>query len=147
MIETISAKDRSIVEGFETDLFKTADGKMLSITFIKHSCLLINFDHHLIYTDPVSAFADFKSLPKANLILITHEHHDHLDPVAIADLETPDTVIIANKSSHDIIGKGEWINNGERKRPFNWIEIEAVPAYNTTQIGRASCRERVYATV
>ena len=132
MIETIATKDPTIIEGYETDVFKTIDGKMLSITFIKHSCLLINFDNHIIYTDPVSTFADFKSLPKADVILITHEHKDHLDPVAISDLETDHTLIMANKSSHDIIGKGEWMKNGESKSPFSWIAIDAVPAYNTT---------------
>lgn len=132
MIQTIQTNNTEVMPGFETDIFKTTDDSKLEITFIKHACLLINFNNHIIYTDPVSTFADFKSLPKANLILITHEHHDHLDPIAIAEIEQPTTIIISNESSYNIIKKGSWIKNGDSTSPYPWIEINAVPAYNTT---------------
>ena len=62
---------------FETDFFKTKDGKELRITFIKHGSLMFEYDGKIMYVDPVSDYADYSKLPKADVILITHEHGDH----------------------------------------------------------------------
>ncbi len=132
MITSIQEKVANIVPGFETDVFETADGKSLKITFIKHASLLINYDGHIIYTDPISTFADYSTLPKADMILITHEHHDHLDPKAIEEIETSGTTIVSNRNSYQIIGKGLWMKNGDTLSPYPWVSIKAVPAYNTT---------------
>lgn len=132
MIETIECPNTNIWKGFETDCFKTADGSSLQITFIKHACLILSFNGQIIYTDPVSTFADFTTLPKADVILITHEHKDHLDPKAIAELEKPTTLIISNKSSYEIIKRGIWMKNGDQLSPYPWLTIKAFPAYNIT---------------
>ena len=39
---------------FESDVFKTKDGKELKITFIKHGSLMFEFDGKIMYVDPVS---------------------------------------------------------------------------------------------
>lgn len=39
---------------------------------------------HVVHIDPVTSEADYTKLPKADLILITHEHSDHLDLKAIS---------------------------------------------------------------
>lgn len=119
-------------KGFETDSFTTTDGKSLEITFIKHGSLAICFDGHPIYIDPVSAYADYSTLPKADVILITHEHHDHFDPQAITALATPHTRIITNKAVQQLLGKGKIMQNGDKWQIENWMEIQAVPAYNTS---------------
>lgn len=119
-------------KGFETDSFTTTDGKSLEITFIKHGSLAICFDGHPIYIDPVSAYADYSTLPKADVILITHEHHDHFDPQAIAALATPHTRIITNKAVQQLLGKGKIMQNGDKWQIENWMEIQAFPAYNTS---------------
>ena len=132
MITSIACNDKLIVPGYMTDIFKTADGKDLKITFIKHASLLLEFDGHYIYTDPVSDYADFTKMPKADLILITHEHHDHLDPKAINNIKKDTTKIVINQSSYNILHEGIVINNGEMTSPYPWIDVQAVPAYNTT---------------
>ncbi len=132
MIESIECSNSNIWNGFETDCFKTANGSILQITFIKHACLMFNFNGQVIYTDPVSTFADFSTLPKADVILITHQHSDHLDPKAIAILDKPTTLIISNKASYDIIERGIWMKNGDQLSPYPWLMIKAVPAYNIT---------------
>lgn len=119
-------------KNFETDSFIATNGKSLEITFIKHGSLAFNFDGHRIYIDPVSTYADYSKFPKADLIIITHEHHDHFDPLAIAALEKPDTRIITNSAVQQMLGKGEVMKNGDELQIEDWIGLQAVPAYNTT---------------
>lgn len=117
---------------FATDTFQTKDGGKLAITFIKHASLLLDYNGRQIQVDPVSEYADYSLFPKADVILITHEHADHLDPKAIATLEKPETVLIANPASRDKLGKGEAMREGDTATPVPYLTIEAVPAYNTT---------------
>ena len=71
------------MQNFETDSFTTKNGKSLKITFFKHASLLIEYAGKKFFIDPVSDYADFTQQPKADYILITHEHHDHFDTKAI----------------------------------------------------------------
>lgn len=117
---------------FQSDKFPLPSGKELSITFIKHGTLMMEYDGHTLHIDPVGMYADYSKLPKADLILITHQHGDHLDKEAIATLSTPDTRLIVTPTVNKELGKGEIYENGQVKRPFPWLMIETVPAYNTT---------------
>ena len=83
---------------FETDKFTTKNGVELVITFIKHGSLQLTFNGRHIQIDPVSEYADYNSFPKADIILITHEHGDHLDPKAISALEKTGTLLITNEA-------------------------------------------------
>ena len=60
---------------------------------------MLTYDNDWIQVDPVSEYADYTTFPKADIILITHEHGDHLDPKAIQAVEKSDTEIIANENS------------------------------------------------
>ena len=132
MIKTEQFDIPDIVPGFATDTFITADGGRLAITFIKHASLLLTFNGKNIYLDPVSKFADYTKLPKADVILVTHEHWDHLDAKAIGDISTEHTILITNANSATILGKGTIMHNGDVLNPTDWLQVEAVPAYNTT---------------
>lgn len=118
---------------FETDTFSTSSNKDVVITFIKHGSLMLAYDGLNIQVDPVTMFADYTIFPKADIILVTHEHGDHLDSVAINQLSKNNTRIIINQSSRDIISKGDVMKNGDNLRLTDNIELEAVPAYNTTE--------------
>lgn len=50
-----------------------------------------------------------------DLILVTHEHADHLDTKAIEVLEKPNTRIVANANSQQIIGKDTIMKNGDTR--------------------------------
>jgi L-ascorbate metabolism protein UlaG (beta-lactamase superfamily) len=115
---------------FESDVFKTPGG-ILTITFIGHASLMLVIKGRTIHVDPWSKLANYRKLPKADIILITHNHPDHLDTNAIALLSKNDTKIILTSASFDILKKGIVMNNCDKKT-IDGIEIEAVPAYNIT---------------
>lgn len=118
------------------DTFKTQSGKVVKLHCIKHGSLMIEYDSRSIQIDPVTnqpSKTDYSTYPKADFILITHEHSDHLDPQAIETLSKADTQIILNKNSQEKLGKGIVMKNGEAMTLSNEIKIEAVPAYNTTK--------------
>lgn len=116
------------IEGFETDTFKTTMGD-LAITFIGHGTLMMTCGGKVIHIDPWSNLADYANLPKADLILITHEHRDHLDPAAIALLRKENTVIAMTEKCRDAVPDGHIMGNGQDRRMQDFL-IEAVPAYN-----------------
>ena len=121
---------------YPVETLTTKDGKPIKITLFKHASLAINYDGKEIYIDPVTKVGetniDYSNMPKADYILVTHEHWDHLDPVAIKELSKPDTVVILNATSQKQLGKGEVISNFQTKDLVDGITLEAVPAYNTT---------------
>ena len=116
---------------FEKDVIKTSAGD-ISITFFGHGSLSVSVGSKIIYVDPVSTYADYSKLPKASMILVTHDHFDHMDVKAIAQLETKSTSVVANSSVVDSLKRGIALKNGEKKT-FDGIVVEAVPAYNTSQ--------------
>lgn len=120
----------------KTDEFTTKSGKKVTITCIKHASMQINFDGIEIEVDPVGAWlkpeTDYATYPKANIILVTHEHKDHFDRAAIHELRTPATSIYVNQAVFGHFKNGLVMQNGETRRYSADITVEAVPAYNTT---------------
>jgi len=129
-------KDGGEVTKYEVERFLTASGKALEITLIKHGSLEIRFQGLSYQFDPVTGLSkptDYAAeFPKADVILVTHEHGDHLDAEAIGQLTEEKTVLLLNETSRRQIGKGEAIGNGESRELPGGILLEAVPAYNTT---------------
>ncbi|MGE5812222.1 MAG: MBL fold metallo-hydrolase [Ignavibacteria bacterium] len=113
---------------FEKDTISTSGGD-LEITFIGHGTLMFNYNGGVIHADPFSKLADYSTLPKADIILITHHHGDHLDPKAIEKIRTEKTAILLTKTASEQFEDGTVMNNGDKKT-INGIQIEAVPAYN-----------------
>jgi L-ascorbate metabolism protein UlaG (beta-lactamase superfamily) len=116
------------LEQFETDLIETSDGE-LSVTFLGHGTLMLAFKDSVIHVDPFSAVADYGRLPSADLVLVTHEHSDHLDPQAVSLVRRQDTEIVLTARCADRLDGGTVMANRE-KRTVKGIPIEAVPAYN-----------------
>ena len=113
---------------FETDLIQTDSGD-LEIAFLGHGTLMMMFAGKVIHIDPYSKVADYSQLPKADLILITHEHGDHLDPGALAHVRSNDTEIVINQGCAPQVEDGIVLQNGDM-HTYDDIKIEAVPAYN-----------------
>lgn len=115
-------------ESFESDTFATI-GQTLTITFIGHGTLMFTFGDLVIHVDPVGREADYSELPRANLILITHEHGDHLDPDVIETLSKADTQLIYTALCSEKVEGGTVMANGDTATVLG-LTIEAVPAYN-----------------
>jgi L-ascorbate metabolism protein UlaG (beta-lactamase superfamily) len=113
---------------FETDVVKTAGGK-LEITFIGHGTLMFTFGGKIIHVDPFSRLTDYSKLPQADMILLTHEHRDHLDLKALDNLRADKTKIILTKNCAQQVKGGIIMQNGDMKT-VDGFKIEAVPAYN-----------------
>ena len=104
----------------------------LNIHFIGHGTLMLDFNGTIIHIDPVKQFGDYDSKPKADIILITHAHGDHLDIDAISKITKNDTKLILNQDAFSKVNKGIVLTNGKSFKIKN-INIKAVPAYNTTE--------------
>lgn len=80
-----------------------------------------------IYIDPWKLPSN---LPKADIILITHEHYDHCSPEDVAKIQKADTVIVTiPAAAKKLKGEVKTVKPGD-KITVKGIEIEMVPAYN-----------------
>jgi L-ascorbate metabolism protein UlaG (beta-lactamase superfamily) len=113
---------------YESDVFETSAGS-LKITFLGHGSLIFTLREKTIYVDPVSQWADFSQFPRADVILLTHEHSDHLDAKALALLRTDKTVVVGPEACTKEIKGMQIMRNGDRQT-IEAMSIEAVPAYN-----------------
>ena len=128
---------RNTKADYQIEHFLTDSGKPVDITLIKHGSLEIRYDGLSIQIDPVSGLGkptDYaREFPKADVILITHEHGDHLDKDAVAALRKEGTVLVTNSRCAKMLGWGKAVGNGESAVLPSDVLVEAVPAYNTTE--------------
>jgi L-ascorbate metabolism protein UlaG (beta-lactamase superfamily) len=115
-------------QAFETDIVKTAEGD-LKITFLGHGTLMFSFGGNVIHIDPFSRVADYSKLPQADMILLTHEHPDHLDLKALEFLRTDNTILVLSEKCAQQVKGGIIMRNGD-VQSIEGLKIEAVPAYN-----------------
>lgn len=81
----------------------------------------------IIYFDPYQ----ISDGPKADLILISHEHFDHCSPEDVAKVQDSGTVIVTEKdSAGKLTGDVRVVTPGETLNVED-IKIQVVPAYNT----------------
>ncbi len=117
----------------ESDYFNPGPGT-LTISFLGHGSLAMELDDFVVYVDAVSDYGIYTRYPKADLILVTHEHADHLDGGVIKTVSKPGTRLVLSPPARNKLGTGEVLRHGETlKIPVpSWkseIEIKAVPAY------------------
>ncbi len=113
---------------FKTDTIKTSAGD-LKITFIGHGTLMFTFGEKVIHIDPVGREADYTTFPKADIIMITHEHPDHLDTNVIESLRTKNTILILTETVARQVSGGIIMKHGN-VRTIDGMKIQAMPAYN-----------------
>jgi len=135
-VSTYVAGKKLFGDKYEVEQFTTDSGKPVWLTLIKHGSVEIEYAGLSIQVDPVGEFGkhtDYAAeFPKADVILVTHEHRDHLEDSTIAVLSKEDTRLILNQTSANMIGRGEVVGNGQSLELPEGILLEAVPAYNTT---------------
>ena len=109
------------------DSFQTTRSQVI-VQPIQHATLSLETESKLIYVDPSPASL-FSGTSKADLILITDIHGDHMDAQAISKLTKNGTTIIAPAAVAKTITQAKVLHNGE-KTAWNEWQIEAVPMYN-----------------
>lgn len=104
-----------------------AAGYVSGIHWLGHDAFRIETGGLVVYIDPFQLKTD---LPKADLILTTHEHFDHTSPADIAKIVKSDTVIVTiARAAEKLSGNIKIIKPGE-SMIVKGIAIRAVPAYN-----------------
>jgi L-ascorbate metabolism protein UlaG (beta-lactamase superfamily) len=112
----------------EYDKVNTSAGTV-EMHFFGHGSLMFKVNAFVIYIDPVRSSGNYDFFPKADIILVTHEHGDHLDVNLIDSLKKKGTLVFCNENS---LSKVKWamaMKPGDRQE-INSIVIEAVAAYN-----------------
>ncbi len=126
--QSLKDTDQTAEKKFEQDLIETNAGN-LKITFIGHGTLMFDYQQKVIHVDPVSREADYSKMPEADLVLITHEHGDHLDPEALKLIRKDQTDIVLTEACTEKVSGGIVMKNGD-ERTVQQLKIKAVPAYN-----------------
>lgn len=112
-----------------SDIYSTPMGRLI-VTPVNHGSIMLQINDKVIHIDPYEKSVDYSTLPKADLILITHEHPDHFDKKALVKIVHPDTYIITTDTvAASGLPEATVMKNGETAS-WNGIDIEAVPAYN-----------------
>jgi N-acyl-phosphatidylethanolamine-hydrolysing phospholipase D len=108
---------------------QVADKRGLSITFIRHACVMLKDMDKYILVDPVffgipGWFKDFsplasdiKEMPPPDYVLITHGHYDHLDKVSLASLGK-DTHVITPLGYNDVFNDLTM----NRRTQLDWLD-------------------------
>ncbi|MHC4599444.1 MAG: MBL fold metallo-hydrolase [Planctomycetota bacterium] len=113
---------------YEVDTISTSGGD-LKVNFVGHGTLMFEYGGKVVHVDPFSRVGDYGKLPKGDLVLITHEHQDHLDPKALASASKEDGVVVLTETCATKVGGKTVMKNGD-VREEKGLKIEAVPAYN-----------------
>ena len=124
----------------------------ISITWFPPSWLLINTKDKVIYIDPAWIQKNFDNypkkiifshypepmdglpeadLPKADIILVTHHHQDHIKTATLNRLANKSTLIFAPSKCAELIGRPFEEIKPSDERKVGEIKIKAVYAYNT----------------
>lgn len=125
--------DSKSAASYPKDTVVARDGSKITFTFYAHASLGIEWNGLHIYLDPVGEFK-WEDEPKADIILISHSHYDHLELSTIEKLQCKQSVIVCDKTSaesfeHDCIT----MLPGAVATPAEGVKIVAVPAYNITE--------------
>lgn len=122
---------------YAVETFFTRGGLPVAITLIKHGTLALRYKGRTVHVDPVGGYGkptDYSAeFPKADVVIVTHEHGDHFDKKAIADLmDKGTTQIVTNARCAEMLGYGTVMANGDTATILGDVRLDAVPAYNYT---------------
>lgn len=122
----------AVVLGGSYFAYQTMQRTHISVKWLGHSSFMIKAGDTIVYTDPAimspPGAGDFKE--KADIILVSHSHSDHLDATAISSIRKDGTVIFAPADCIPKIGGSVKSLKPGEKISIGSITVEAVEAYN-----------------
>ena len=101
----------------------------LSIKYLSQSCFLFQTESAIIYVDP-GAVENIDKLPKADLILVSHHHYDHVKESSMTGLSKEGTFSVGPEKAEGKLGKNHRVVRPGENLAYAGIEIRAVDAYN-----------------
>lgn len=114
-------------KGCESDTYQTSIGPLV-VTPIWHGTVAFTIGATTVLVDPWSKAPDGR-LPKADLILLTDIHPDHLDTAAIDKVRKANTILIGPSAVAATLPEISVLDNGQERVEGN-IGIRAIPMYN-----------------
>jgi len=118
------------------DHLPTADGDVV-IHPINHASFVMTWEGKTIYNDPVGGAARYAGLPRADLILVSHDHGDHYDSATLTAVKGTNTVILAPKAVYSSLPAGlkaiATVMTNNASTNLLGLTVDAIPAYNLTQ--------------
>jgi L-ascorbate metabolism protein UlaG (beta-lactamase superfamily) len=113
-------------------------GGPITVTALGHGSVQLEHGTKVVIVDPVSGFADLSRAKRADLILVTDIHPDHLDPAAIAKLRKPGAPVVVPPAVAEMAKIPDVIIMRNREMKTNeeapaGITVISVPAYNLTR--------------
>jgi len=101
----------------------------LTLKWLGHASFRISHEDTVVYIDPWK----LKDAPHdADLVLVSHSHHDHYSPEDVNKVSGPDTKLVG---SNDVVlegGAGQAIVPGLTLE-FDDVRVQGVPAYNSSK--------------
>lgn len=102
----------------------------MKITKIGHCCLLVEVEGKRILTDPGSFTSEQTPVDKIDIVLITHEHADHLhiDSLRKVLQNNPHTIVVTNSAVGVLLSQSQIVYRlleGESTEMFDGVEITA----------------------
>jgi len=117
---------------------------MIITRLSKASWFKVTATNHVIHFDPgYAGYFENQGIPenelaeKADLVLVSHFHKDHLQAEALNRIVDADTIIIAPESCANRIDHEITIIKPNEKLVIKEIQIKAIDAYNTPE-GRST---------
>ncbi|MDZ7772032.1 MAG: MBL fold metallo-hydrolase [Balneolaceae bacterium] len=119
-----------------------AEAGEVTVHPVRHGSLVLQWNGHAVYVDPVGGAALYEGLPRPDLVLITHPHGDHMDLATLRALNDKNPVIIAPKVvgqelPSDFEGQVVVLPNGSDTNrsaagdmPDIPVNVRSVPMYN-----------------
>lgn len=108
----------------------------MKITKIGHCCLLIEVDGKRLMTDPGSFTTEELIIQQIDIVLITHEHADHLHIDSLKKIidANPEVIVISNTSVGKLLDEAGVVYHvleGKSEELYSNIHIQAYDAKHT----------------
>ena len=127
----------ALADAHSSNVFKTGAGNV-TVHPINHASVVIETPKGTIYVDPVGAVSALGAYPKADLVIVTHEHGDHYNADTLSAVKRDETPMIVNPAVMAMLPDRLKPNavamaNGDSGEVLGGVTIDAIPAYNLAE--------------